>query len=330
VAESKKKASKAASPKKAAKKKTSRAKGAEPGSRGLEPAGLLGEPPPDVGALALAIGNDGGQVIGVYRDPLGGKFTVLAGLPIDKVEPTPFQRDLSATHVKRLTDVIDKLDVFLDPIITVRTDDGVYWTPNGNHRLHAMRNLGAKSVVALVVPGTEIAYKILALNTEKAHNLKEKALEVVRMARSLVDLGDRPETTFALEFEEPSLVTLGICYEQRARFSGSAYSPILKRVEDFMACPLSEAIERRTARARTLLELDDAVAEAVKALKARGFDSPYLKAFVVARVNPLRFAKAGPAEFDEVFGKMLSGARAFDAGTVKPDQVAAASGPPAD
>ena len=88
------------------------------------------------------------------------------GGPIDAVEPTPFQRDLSDTHHKRLADVINKTGRFLDPIITVSAPNGGFWTPNGRHRLEAMRRLGAKSISALVVPDREIAWQILALNTE--------------------------------------------------------------------------------------------------------------------------------------------------------------------
>jgi ParB family transcriptional regulator, chromosome partitioning protein len=327
VARAKKTTDKPAAKKKT--KRTSRKKGgAEPGSRGLDPSALADTgTPADVSALVAAIEGDGGQALATYRDPLGGNWTVFAALPIEKVEPTPFQRDLSATHVGRLTEVIDKLDRFLDPIVAIRTPEGKYWTPNGNHRLHAMKNLGSKSIVALVVPQTEVAYKILALNTEKAHNVKEKALEVIRMARSLVEIADRPESDYAMEFEEPLLVTLGACYEQRARFSGGAYSPVLKRVEDFLDAPLSEALAVREARAAKLLELDDAVAEAVSTLKERGFDSPYLKAFVVARANPLRFSKSrDKADWDETIDKMLASAQKFDASKVDAGQVAKAGG----
>ena len=82
--------------------------------------------------------------------------------------------------------VIETLGRFLDPIVAIRHDDA-YWTPNGNHRLQAMRKLGAKTVVALLVPDAEVAFKILALNTEKAHNLKEKSLETIRMERALAE-----------------------------------------------------------------------------------------------------------------------------------------------
>ncbi len=163
-----------------------RRKKAESRSRGLEAREAAeGTPPAAATALRDAVREDGGAALALYRDPLGGHWQLLASLPIDKVEPTAFQRDLSETHVKRLTGVIDALGRFLDPIIAVRGDDGVYRTPNGHHRLASLRNLGARSVTALVLPEPEIAYKILALNTEKAHNLREKSLEVIRMARDL-------------------------------------------------------------------------------------------------------------------------------------------------
>ena len=66
-------------------------------------------------------------------------------------------------------------------------DDGQYWTPNGNHRLQALKKLGVKTMMALLVPDPKVAFKILALNTEKAHNLREKSLETIRMARALAD-----------------------------------------------------------------------------------------------------------------------------------------------
>ena len=82
--------------------------------------------------------------------------------------------------------VIETLGRFLDPIIAIRKDDA-YWTPNGNHRLQALKKLGAKTVIALLGPDPDVAFKILALNTEKAHNLKEKSLETIRMERALAD-----------------------------------------------------------------------------------------------------------------------------------------------
>jgi ParB family chromosome partitioning protein len=306
-----------------------RRKTAEPASRGLTAAQTgQGTLPASVRQLAQAIEADGGVVLANYRDPLGGRWQLLAALPLAKIRPTPFQRDLSPAHAERLAKAIDALDRFLDPVIAVRADDGTYWTPNGLHRTEALRRLGGRSLTALVIPERETAYRILALNTEKAHNLREKSLEVIRMARALAELDPRPESDFALEFEEPAYLTLGICYERNGRFSGGAYQPVVRRVEAFLRSHLPRAIEARERRADLLFELDQAVVAAVAALKARGFESPYLKAFVVARINPLRFRRGAKAEFDETLGKMLAAAKRFDAAKVRADQLTQAGGAP--
>jgi ParB family chromosome partitioning protein len=304
-----------------------RKKGSDSASRGLAaPETAAGDRPEAVRELERQVEADGGAVLGAYRDPLGGHWQLLAALPIDKVSPTPFQRDLSDPHVGRLTRVLDSLDRFLDPIITVRGEAGGYWTPNGNHRLSAMRRLGGRSIVALVLPEPALAYKILALNTERAHNLREKALEVIRMARDLAPRDPRPEVDFAVEFEEPAFLTLGVCYEKNGRFAGGAYHPILKRVDAFLADPLPAALEEREARARKVLELEEAVAAAMAALQEKGFASPYLRPFVVARVNPLRFHKGAAPDFDTTLEKMIASARKFKPDSVKADQVARAGG----
>ena len=218
----------------------------EAGSRGLGPGELGATPPPEeVRALADTVAEDGGQVLCSYCEPLGGAWVLLAALPIERLEPTPFQRDLSKAHVERLRQVMERLDRFLDPVIAVR-QEGHYWTPNGRHRLEALRLLGARSIVALLVVDPAIAYRILALNTEKAHNLRERALEVVRMAADLARRQPgRRESEFALEFEEAALVTLGLCYEERPRFAAGAYHPLVRRIDTFLDEPLPAALERR-------------------------------------------------------------------------------------
>jgi ParB family transcriptional regulator, chromosome partitioning protein len=290
---------------------------------------VLAERPPEVEALARAVEEDGGAVLAAYREPLGGHALLFTALPVDKVERTAFQRDVSDAHVRKLTLAMDKTRRYLDPIVAVR-DDGKYLTPNGGHRLTALKELGAKSVLALLVPEREVAYQILALNIEKAHNLREKALEVVRMYRDLAGSLDPRETDMALEFEEPALVTLGFCYEERPRISGGAYAPILRKVDGYLEQKLSKALEERQRRARLVLELDDAVAEAVARLKEKGFDSPYLKNFVVARVNPLRFMKGGAPPYDELFETMTKRARGMDPGKIRSEDVARSGGAPAD
>jgi ParB family chromosome partitioning protein len=308
-----------------------RRKKAEPSSLGLSPKQTCeGSVPPAVRQISQRVEEDGGAVVGSYRDPLGGAWQLLVSLPISTGQPTPFKRDVSDAHWKRLSQRIEELGRFLDPIITVRRDDGTYWTPNGNHRLHAMRQLGAKAITALLVPEEKIAYQILALNTEKAHNLREKAQEVIRMERDLAGVEPGPERDYATVFEDPVLLTLGVCYEHNGRFAGGVYQAVLKRIETFLAAKLPKALEEREERAQKLLGLDEAVSMAVAELKARGFESPYLKNFVVARVNPLRFQQEKDADWDATIDKMMSAAKRFDASKIKAGQVARSGGPPAE
>jgi ParB family chromosome partitioning protein len=279
--------------------------------------------------LAAAVEADGGAVLGRYRDPFGGTPVVLAALPLDKVEPTPFQRDPSEPHVKRLMTVLEKVGRFLDPIIMVRHDDR-YWTPNGNHRLQAMRKLGAKTIVGLLLPEPDIAFKILALNTEKAHNVKEKSLETIRMARALAERKAGKESDHAFEFEQAPYLTLGAAYETRRSLSGGAYMSVLRRIDDFLDEGMPAALRERERRGAKVLKLDDAVGSAVAALKERGLTSPYLKAFVVARVNPIRFSKSTEFDFDEVMDRMIGAAQKFKVDKIRQEDLAKATGGPPD
>jgi ParB family chromosome partitioning protein len=279
-----------------------------------------------VDRLAAAVDADGGAVLTAYREPFGGTPVVLAALPIDRVEPTPYQRDPSDAHVKRLMNVIETLGRFLDPIITIRHDDA-YWTPNGNHRLQALRKLGAQTIVALIVPDPEVAFKILALNTEKAHNLKEKSLETIRMERALAEQApDRTEQAFAFEFDQPSFLTLGAAYEKRPRLSGGAYQSLLRRIDDFLDDRLPKAVAERERRAAKILAIDDEVARIVTELKARGLTSPYLRPFVVARINPIRFSTSTEFDFDDVIERTKKAAVKFKVEKIRQEDVVRAGG----
>ncbi|MGH7208157.1 MAG: chromosome partitioning protein ParB [Nitrospiraceae bacterium] len=306
---------------------------------------LAAAPPGEVAELHRSIEQDGGKVLSVYREPYGGRWVGMAALPIGWVEPPPRQRNRSDAHARKLEAVIGTFGRFLDPIIAVRAPGergkGVagsggtgggpkFWTPNGHHRLSAMKTLGAKSITAIVVPEAAAAYQILALNTEKAHNLREKALEVIRMYKELAKLAEVSEESYALEFEEPALITLGLCYEARPRFSGGAYHPVLKRVDEFLKQPLRAAMQVRQKRAGAVMGLDDLVVQQVEALKARGMTSPYLKSFVVARVNPIRFRPkdAAPLAFDEVMDRMTKAAAKFNPASIKLDDLARSGGAP--
>jgi ParB family chromosome partitioning protein len=285
--------------------------------------------PPEAEAIRVAVEKEGGIVAGSYYDPLGKSPLLLAILPIDSIEPTPFQRDLSQTHHRKLADVLHRTGMFLDPVIAVTAPGKGFWTPNGRHRLEAMRRLGARSIAALVVPKREIAWQILALNTEKAHNLRERSLEVIRITRGLLEDPDdakRAESDFAFYLEEASFVTLGICYERNGKFAGGAYNPIVRRLEKFSDESLTAAIKVHERHAAMLMELDERVTEVVGKLKARGFVSPYLRAFVVARINPLRWIQGEPPPLEEVLKTMRERAGKFNVEKVRQEDLAGAAG----
>jgi ParB family transcriptional regulator, chromosome partitioning protein len=314
-----------------AKKKAVRRKKIAAASVGLTPAETKEVSAGALDHLAAELEAEGGSVLGQYNDPFGGRPLLIVALPVSSVEPTPYQRDPSDAHVKRLMGVVEKIGLFLDPIIVIRHEDK-YWTPNGNHRLQALKKLGARTVVALLVPDPTVAFKILALNTEKAHNLREKSLETIRMARALATgkgSKEENESAFAFEFEQPAFLTLGSCYEERPRLSGGAYQPILRRVDEFLDEPMNKALKERERRARKVLKLDEAVSAAVEKLKAKGLTSPYLKPFVVARVNYTRFSKATSFDFDEALDRIIASAQKFNVDRVNQQDVAkAAGGPP--
>ena len=171
------------------------------------------EPSKPARDLAAQIERDGGRVLALYQEPVGDHWQIFCLLPRAKCEASPYQRDLSPTHVKRLTESIKRLDRFVDPIVAISPRPGVYWTPNGNHRRTVLDKLKAEFVPAIVVVEPEMLFEVLPLNVEKAHNLKEKSLEVIRMYRALVK--DEPDTTeekWTFQFESPHFITLGADY----------------------------------------------------------------------------------------------------------------------
>jgi ParB family chromosome partitioning protein len=290
---------------------------------------------PELAELTRRVEAEGAVVLAAYREPFGSAPILLAALPRDKVEPTPFQRDLSPTHAKRLAEKIAETGAFLDPIIAVLADGGGFWTPNGRHRLAASKVLGQRAITALVSGDAELAFRILALNTEKAHNLRDRALEAIRMARALAARDAKAkESAYTAQLEAPELLTLGIVYESEGRFAGGAYGSLLRKVDRFTDDALAKSLSQRAGLAARLLEIDTEVKRIVKALEARGMKSPYLRNYVVARINPVRFERVKPGEraktpIAAALTKMLASAKKFDFASVRDRDVAlvaAASG----
>jgi ParB family chromosome partitioning protein len=275
----KKKAKKKSATKKAAKKTPRKKKSGKlqprKDKRGLTAAEMvLPVDAPGLGSLVAEVENAGGAAIGGYREPLSGRALLLAALPLKAVQPTPFQRDLSPTHTKRLAQKIEESGSFLDPLIVVRGADGRLWTPNGRHRLAAAKMLGL-------------------------------------------------EIDYANEFEAPELITLGIIYLENKRFAGGAYSPFLKKVDRFSERTLRVSLRERKNYAARLLEIETQVKRIIDGLQKRGFKSPYLRSYVVARINPVRFhrAKKGdttpPMSMAAALTRMAAAAKKFDIDSVK-------------
>ena len=280
------------------------------------------EPSRQAQTLAEQVERDGGTVLAVYREPVGDHWQIFALLPMDKVEPTPYQRDLSPTHVKRLQDVVKKIDRFVDPVVIMSPRPGVYWTPNGNHRRAVLAKLKVQTIPAILVPEHEVAFQILALNTEKAHNLKEKSLEVIRMYRGLVD--EEPgagEEGYAFQFESAHFITLGLLYEQNKRFAGGAFAPILRRVDKFLKGHFPKTLKEREERAAMVREADEALGGAVARIKKRGINHPYVKNYVLARTTPLTRQRKTLPGFEQTFRKLVDNIEAFDVSKVRYEDI---------
>jgi len=287
--------------------------------------------PGEAQALAEQVERDGGHVLSIFQDPVGDHWQLFCLLPIGQVEATPYQRDLSPTHVKRLQEVMRKIDRFVDPIVAVSPKPGLYWTPNGHHRLAALRKLKGKAVPAILIPEAAVAYQILALNTEKAHNLKEKSLEVIRMYRALAEQAPRDtEEDYAFQFESAHFITLGLLYEQHKRFAGGAFSPILRRVDRFLKVTLPKGLAEREHRAGLVRQADELLSGIVDKLKTRGLRHPYVKNFVLARTTPLTRARKTLPSFEVTFRKLAENLHEFDVTRIRYEDIArsALMGPP--
>jgi len=284
------------------------------------PLGAGSDDRPSEGAkrLAAQVEADGGQALAFYREPVGGHWQVFGLLPIERVLPTPYQRDLSAAHVKRLHEVIKKVGRFVDPVVVVSPEPGVYWTPNGHHRRTVLAKLKGRMVPAILIVEPEVAFQILALNTEKAHNLKEKSLEVIRMHRGLTEAQPgKGEQDFTFEFESAHLITLGLLYERNRRFAGGAFAPILRRVDGFLKGPFPAALAERERRAAKVRAVDEALERVVAQIKKRGIRHPFVKSFVLSRTTPLTRQRKTLPSFDSTFVKLLANLEVFDAAGVR-------------
>lgn len=278
--------------------------------------------PTPIREFAEQVERDGGRVLALYQEPVGKHWQLFGFLPMAKVEPTPYQRTLSPAHVKRLVEVVKKTHRFVDPIVVTSPAPGVYWTPNGNHRRAALAQLKASVVPAILIPDREVTFQILALNTEKAHTLKDKSLEVIRMYRGLLtEDPDHGEEDYAFQFEAPHFITLGLLYEENARFAGSAFAPILRRVDKFLRGPFPKTWPQRQDRAELVRQADEVLGRVVAQLRRRGIRHPYVRHYVLARTTPLTRQRKTLPGFDVTFTKLTENLERFDVTAVRYEDI---------
>ncbi len=261
---------------------------------------------------------DGVEILCVYEEPYSGKLQLFCNFPIEMVKPAPFQREISTTHMQRIAEVISKIERYIDPIVVIRTDEGEYWTPNGTHRLEAMKFLGKQKITGVLIPEKEVANFILALNTEKAPNLKEKSLEVIKLYKQI--MGKMPQTyesEFSFQFEEACFITFGLLYEENPRFSGSSFHSFVTKIDEFLEMPFIEAIEERKNRKEKVKELFETIVEKEKELQERGINIPFVRQYIVSKANPYKRLRKIPDEFYTAMNKMIESVKRLSAEELK-------------
>src|SRR5437879_2966927 len=283
---------------------------------------MRGEPSAKAQALAAQVERDGGTTLALYQEPLGDHWQIFCLLPRERVEASPYQRDLSPTHVKRLTETVKRRDRFVYPSVVTSPKPGVYWTPNGNHRRAVLDKLRVEWVPAILVVEPEMVFEVLPLNVEKAHNLKEKALEVIRMYRALAEEeGETTEEKWTFQFESAHFITLGLLYQENKRFAGGAFAPILRRVDKFLKQSLAKGLPARVERADLVRAADAALGVVVAKIKKRGISHPYVKNYVLARTTPLTRARKTLPSFEQTFKKLRESLEEFDVAKVRYDEI---------
>ncbi|NPA40052.1 MAG: ParB N-terminal domain-containing protein [Thermodesulfobacteria bacterium] len=198
--------------------------------------------------------------LAAFEDPVKRQPLKLAMFKIDEVHRPPFQRDISESLKKHLEMAIEKLG-FLTPIVVVEKD-GKYYVVDGQHRLEAMRDLGAREILGIIADES-LYHHILEFNTEKPPNVKEKSKQAYRLYNDL--LREDPsliEEELFTYFKDPVYITFGFALEEfDSRFPASFYESFVSKIDHFLNMPIGEAAEERRKRAEALVDLNQVVNE---------------------------------------------------------------------
>jgi ParB family chromosome partitioning protein len=217
--------------------------------------------------------------IAVFEDPVKKQPLKLVLFKIEEIKRPPFQRDISESLKKHLEMAIEKLG-FLTPIVVVEKE-GSFYVVDGQHRLEAMKDLGAREILAIVADES-LYHHILEFNTEKPPNVKEKSRQAYRLYMDLFDQDPSLiEADLFTYFKDPVYITFGFVLEEKEkRFPASFYESFVSKIDEFLDEPLESAIEERRNRAEALVELNQVVNEKFSEL---GFENALQKGEIVRK-----------------------------------------------
>jgi ParB family chromosome partitioning protein len=248
--------------------------------------------------------------LAVFKEPFFGYEQEFLVAPVDALAVISHQRKPSDFHVKRLAESMKRVG-FVTPLTCIRADDGKLIVIDGQHRLLAAKMLGAKAVPCVIIPN-KYAVKLMELNVEKTMNLREKAYVARNVYMELLSKSPQLPENDALvldSIEYPYYVTVGFAYEQNERLYGSAFESILRRVDGYTALPLQRALEERRRRASLLLQCDAELRHAIDALRAAGFDHPFIHREAVTFCSPIGRRRKVSEGFDDVMQRLLQNLR---------------------
>ena len=170
--------------------------------------------------------------------------------------------------------------------------------------------LGLKEIPVILLLEEEAGRYVLAMNVEKAHTVKDRSLEVIKLYEELLEKEpEKEEREFEDIFESGAYVTLGLIYKEQERFHGSAYESILRRIDFLLDQPLKDAYKVRKERASLLKEVDEVATEVVQKMRERGVNHPFLWQAVISSANPIKRKRIVDETFEEVMEKLKENLR---------------------
>ncbi len=247
------------------------------------------------------------KVLATVPEPLIRYDVRVASIPANDLEVIQVQRKPSKPHVKRLVASMKRIG-FVVPLIVVERK-GACWVIDGQHRYLAGKEAGVKEFPCVIIP-ERYAHNLMELNVEKQMNLREKcfvALNVYRMILKEEPKIAENDGRILDSIEQAYFVTVGLGYEKSPRISGSAFEPLLKKVDAWTDLALERAAGERERRAGVLLEQHEKVQACVGALKRLGIVHPFIYKEIVAFCNPYKRKRKIDDDFDGLFLKLGRG-----------------------